>query len=229
MSWELSREHEDGEREDGTTPGAVFDVLGSERRRILLAVLRDRKGSMTVRDLAAEIATRENGGDASPDDCDRIHTTLVHAHLPKLEHAGLVRRGPNERVALAADSPVRTPRFQMLLRTAGSWDAGVEVLSDRRRREILSVLTDGADQLDLEELARRIVTEERAGSGSDDLDVDEVRVVLHHVHLPKLDGADVVDYDPERRTVVYQGLPAPYENWLKTGQIDRLPRKRGSA
>lgn len=29
--------------------------------------------------------------------------------------------------------------------------------------------------------------------------------VLHHIHLPKLDTAGVVEYDPERTTVRYSG------------------------
>ena len=224
MSWELSAGGEnDWESASGLSPGVVFDVLASERRRILLSVLRDRKGAISEWDLAAEVATRETGGNPDAGEIDRVRTTLVHAHLPKLERADMIRRGPDGRIALAADSPVRTPRFQMLLRTAGSWD--IDILSDRRRREILSVLAESRGQLELEELAGLLTPEEREDSVEED---DEMRISLHHVHLPKLANAGIVEYDPERRTIVYEGLPAPYESWLEDGRIDDLPGREGA-
>ena len=229
MSWELSARSENGGGEndgDELSPGVVFDVLASERRRILLSVLRNTVGSTTELDLAVEVAAREGDGRPDASEVDRVRTTLVHSHLPKLERAGLIRRGPDGRVALTADSPVRTPRFQMLLRTAGSWDADVEVLSDRRRREILSVLSESRGQLDIDELADRLAAADRASTGG--ADESDVRVSLHHVHLPKLASAGIVEYDPERRTIVYEGLPAPYQAWLEDERIDDLPHREGA-
>lgn len=42
---------------------------------------------------------------------------------------------------------------------------------------------------------------------------------LHHTHLPKLDDAEVVEYDPSDGTVQYRGDPL-IEQWVD--QIDRI-------
>ncbi|SFS10760.1 hypothetical protein SAMN05216559_3800 [Halomicrobium zhouii] len=46
-----------------------------------------------------------------------------------------------------------------------------------------------------------------------------LRSSLHHTHLPKLDDAEVVEYDPDDGTVQYRGDPH-IEQWVD--QIDRI-------
>lgn len=46
-----------------------------------------------------------------------------------------------------------------------------------------------------------------------------LRSSLHHTHLPKLDDADVVEYDPHDGTIRYQGDQV-IEKWVE--QIDRI-------
>ena len=46
-----------------------------------------------------------------------------------------------------------------------------------------------------------------------------LRSSLHHTHLPKLDDAEVVEYDPGDGTVQYRGDPL-IEQWVD--QIDRI-------
>jgi hypothetical protein len=46
-----------------------------------------------------------------------------------------------------------------------------------------------------------------------------LRSSLHHTHLPKLDDADVVEYDPDDGTVQYRGDPH-IEQWVE--QIERI-------
>ncbi|WP_132058461.1 DUF7344 domain-containing protein [Halorussus amylolyticus] len=66
---------------------ATFDLLANARRRgVLYAVGRD--GAATVADLAERIAAWQ--GDEEGPSPEAVHTSLVHAHLPKLEDAGAV-------------------------------------------------------------------------------------------------------------------------------------------
>ncbi len=48
---------------------------------------------MTPTDLADEVAAMENGtppAEVPPPEVERVHTTLYHSHVPKLEAAGIV-------------------------------------------------------------------------------------------------------------------------------------------
>lgn len=70
-----------------------------------------------------------------------------------------------------------------------------ELLSDRRRRHILTVLSGRTDPVALTDLAREL-----AGREADDSDApaeacERIAVELHHVHAPKLAAADLVAFD----------------------------------
>ncbi|MFB6130573.1 MAG: hypothetical protein ABEJ28_07110 [Salinigranum sp.] len=203
------------------TPDVVFDALSHGRRRTILAVLRERGAPVARNALVEDIATRER------EDTGTVLTTLVHVHLPKLEDAGLVRCGPDDEIGLPEDSLVRSQGFGDLLEAAAAFESDVSLFADRRRRELLAELIDRGEPMGVEELA--LVLRANASGTPEEADAgcvagaDEVRVSLHHVHLPKLDAAGVVDYDHERGTVTYRGLPSFYESWLATGNVDRLP------
>lgn len=80
-----------------------------------------------------------------------------------------------------------------------SLDELFDLLRDDRRRTVLSVL-DGRDSpIDVSTLARA-VADSRHDDPSDEA-IEDVRVTLHHVHLPKLAAASLVDYDRDARTV----------------------------
>ncbi|WP_135830085.1 DUF7344 domain-containing protein [Halorussus halobius] len=74
--------------ENAADVSATFDLLSNARRRgVLYAVGRD--GAVTVETLADRIASwQRDGGDAP--DADAVRTSLVHAHLPKLDEANAV-------------------------------------------------------------------------------------------------------------------------------------------
>lgn len=86
---------------------------------------------------------------------------------------------------------------------AVSLTTAFELLARAPRRQLLYWLhrrDDGAVSLDA--LARLL--DER------DVDLPEpggARVALHHVHLPKLDDAGVIEYDPDDGEVRYLGDP----------------------
>lgn len=74
-----------------------------------------------------------------------------------------------------------------------------EVLADRKRRHLIRYLLQCDPPVSITEIADALQTRDKVGS------VDErrkLRVSLHHIHLPKLDEIDIVDYDTETNRVV---------------------------
>lgn len=64
-----------------------------------------------------------------------------------------------------------------------------------RRRHALFVLADHVGPIDLDELATA-VAEREAGVDADEAEVvASVATTLHHIHLPKMAEAGVVEYD----------------------------------
>lgn len=80
-----------------------------------------------------------------------------------------------------------------------------EILADGERRRLLGYLqgADG-DVATFSELVEHVSDEPDALS---DDDPDRVAVNLHHNHLPKLEAANIVEYDPRSETVRYRGGP----------------------
>lgn len=86
-----------------------------------------------------------------------------------------------------------------------SLDATLELLANHDRRAIISYLRDAPRQTaTVDELAEHLVercaaqTGERPGQS-------HVRSTLHHIHVPKLVDAGVVDYDARTQEVRYWG------------------------
>lgn len=72
------------------------------------------------------------------------------------------------------------------------------VLADPRRRRVVDALADLQPPVSLERLAAAVADRD---SGETPAGPDDVVISLHHVHLPKLAAAGVVDYDPGTTTV----------------------------
>jgi hypothetical protein len=66
-------------------PDVAFDLVGATRRRYALYHLFENRGGESIETLAEAVARREGILDHR-----RVETSLRHAHLPKLEDAGLV-------------------------------------------------------------------------------------------------------------------------------------------
>jgi len=83
----------------------------------------------------------------------------------------------------------------------------LDALAHGRRRTVCETLA-GADQkfLPLDELSERVVARHHDGADGS-VDPQAVRVELHHVHLPKLDEAGLLEYDHEINTVYYEPHP----------------------
>lgn len=79
-------------------------------------------------------------------------------------------------------------------------DTVFALLADRRRRHLLYYLTreSGTGSVDVDELVSAVAEREQADADVDAAGVDVLRrrveLSLHHVHLPKLEGAGVVRF-----------------------------------
>jgi len=116
--------------------------------------------------------------------------------------------------------------FSSSLSDRDEWciDRLFETIADKRSRYVLSYFdSKSVDATELDRLVDYVVTREVEESpdcetsGQSETSRDEsavegderhrrrVAVALHHKHLPKLDEATVVDYDPRSKTVRYLG------------------------
>lgn len=75
-----------------------------------------------------------------------------------------------------------------------------DLLSDEQRRAILAVLERQEPPVDLDELAAEL----SAGDDADTLDgrtERQVKISLHHRHLPKMSDLGIIEYDPESNRI----------------------------
>lgn len=68
----------------------VADALADPRRRVLLAYLDECEFPVPREELAEQIAAAEGGADVSTERRREIEIGLHHAHLPRLDDAGIV-------------------------------------------------------------------------------------------------------------------------------------------
>lgn len=85
---------------------------------------------------------------------------------------------------------------------AQSRDTVLDLLSDRRRRCLLSVLADRNAPMSVAELAAEVAGRELDAEPTEvpAERTDSVAVTLHHNHLPRLADADLISYEPETKT-----------------------------
>jgi len=99
----------------------------------------------------------------------------------------------------------------------GDWsrDTLFEVLSNSRRRYILSRIRSADEPVELSEIAREIGAQEH-GISPAELDQNakkRVYVSLYQTHVPKLESVGLVKYDDESKTVAVTE---------RTGEVDRV-------
>ncbi|KAB1191178.1 MULTISPECIES: winged helix-turn-helix domain-containing protein [Haloferax] len=85
----------------------LFRILSNSRRRQILYFLHRADEPITLKELAAMVASRENETtieEVTDEERQRVYISLYQTHLPKLESAGLVRYDEEERnVSLVSD------------------------------------------------------------------------------------------------------------------------------
>ncbi|ELZ98095.1 hypothetical protein C440_02568 [Haloferax mucosum ATCC BAA-1512] len=71
----------------------IYHLLQNERRRNVLRYLRDRDGSVQMRDIAEQVAAWEHDTTVQAlmsDERQRVYIALYQAHLPKLDEQGVI-------------------------------------------------------------------------------------------------------------------------------------------
>lgn len=188
-----------GEDRDGDR--AVLEALAHRRRRSALRLLLSR-GRLHVEELVGGVAAmeRSRAGDATVDET-RLRVDLRHRHLPKLADAGLV--DVRDRTVCVRRAARDDPLLGDLLAVeADDWDAVLSCLSDDRRRAALATLAEREEPTDVPVLAFEVAERvERTAHP----DVDALARDLHHVHLPKLADAGLVDVEDGGTSVRYLG------------------------
>jgi len=78
-------------KEDTLGASQIHDILRNDRRRLAIKCLREQGGTLTVRDLSEDVATRETGETPAPRDKRRsVYVSLHQTHLPKLDELGIL-------------------------------------------------------------------------------------------------------------------------------------------
>lgn len=182
-----------------------LDAIANDAQRRVLVALADASGPVSERELAAALVAGERDEDADSVDDESLRsarTKLYHAHLPALADAALVSWDQSEETVAPVEHPLLDDgRFEKLLRADGDgWDDVRACVRDETRRAVLDILASRPGPVARSALARELAARETSGSPSESA-VSDVEVQLHHVHLPKLDEADLVDYDADAETV----------------------------
>lgn len=204
-----------------------FDCLASSERRRLLGYLQDRVPASASRDeLATTLAAEKY--DTSPDhptdeQREQALATLRHAHLPKLEAAGLITQETDENAVSLSDHPgYRDPTIREIIsgevsEGSDSLDVLFRALSDSRRRAVLDVLSYRYRPVQVRSVARDVAAIEREVPSREvsTEDLDRVLLSLQYVQLPHLQQAELIEYDTDEGTVSYEGHPILRVSWTR--------------
>ena len=187
----------------------ILTTVGTSQRRSILASLIDYPAAMSERELALTLAENEEkipGTDDSPENAWRIRTDLHHRHLPLLEDSGLVEWNREGETIQTTEHPVfEDPKFQQLLEIESDGvDEALSELASRRRRVLLAIVRDGQRSISKAALAREIFQREEDTEPRQE-SVNEIVVALSHIHLPKLDDVNIIEYNPTTERVAYTG------------------------
>ncbi|WP_423751263.1 DUF7344 domain-containing protein [Salinirarus marinus] len=79
-----------------------------------------------------------------------------------------------------------------------------DILRNDRRRNVIKQLQETNHEVSLRDLSVRVAEIETGESPPPSNIRDSVYISLHQTHLPKLDDADIVDYDSDRKTISLQ-------------------------
>jgi len=90
-----------------------------------------------------------------------------------------------------------------------TFDTVLDLGGDRHRRIVLAVLDHEQRSLTMHDLTKAIVKYNHHASEREmsKESLSEVQILLHHVHLPKIEASGLVEYDQER------GLVEPTEQF----------------
>jgi len=67
----------------------------------------------------------------------------------------------------------------------------------KRRRTTLAVLARRIAPVELADLAEAVAEREDGVDATDEESIEELEILLHHLHLPMMADLGVIEYDPE--------------------------------
>ena len=74
----------------------------------------------------------------------------------------------------------------------------------------LDILAERTEPIEIEALAAEIAAQETGGIAADGRAVANIALVLHHVHLPRMNDLGVIDYDPTTTRVESYSVPIDF-------------------
>jgi len=185
---------------------AALESVSNGRRRRILSILRDADDPIDESTLARRLAVEDPAADASEEGTRSVRVDLAHVHLPKLEDAGLVERDDGA-VTTGSHPILDEPEFDRILDGEGDrLDERLSCLAHERRRVVLTVLDGRSGPVPQQAVAHEVVCRERGVDPSAEA-VESALRSLHHVHLPKLADAGLVEFDREAGTVTGADRP----------------------
>ena len=84
------------------------------------------------------------------------------------------------------------------------------LLTTDRARMTLDILAERTEPIEIEALAAEIAAQETGGIAADGRAVANIALVLHHVHLPRMNDLGVIDYDPTTTRVESYSVPIDF-------------------
>ncbi len=97
----------DGKEDQTLSKDVIFELLKNRRRREVLAYLLEAEETVTLGELAEQIAAWENDTDVnalSSDQRKRVYVALYQTHLPKMDDAGIVDYDQDRGLITLADN-----------------------------------------------------------------------------------------------------------------------------
>lgn len=207
-----------GDADDHVASSTLVDPC----QQRILSILLEHSRAMTDRDIALQLAARETDtppSDVAETDLQRRLVDLHHRYVPKLEALGLIERHPE---GIVAAERLRSGLTELLLSPGRDPDIRRDtltaVLARPRRQYILTTLARedqprGLDELAAELPAREQIPETTVESGAG----LPLPVVLHHVDLPRLDEAGLIEYDRDEKTITPEPALATIVAWIDDG------------
>lgn len=177
----------------------ALSALADHRSRRVVSIVRERDAPVSEDELAARLAA---GADEPPtaDARDQRRSTrlhLIHAALPELDDAGLVRWDRASGHVAAASHPLFDDAgIEHLLAAGEAWDDQISAVARERRLVLLDVLARRDEEMDRRDLAATVHAQEARRPDAEPGSAGAVHASLHHVHLPVLADAGLVEYDP---------------------------------
>ena len=216
-----------------------LSVLANRRQRAILRVLTEAGRSLPTAELVTRLAAvgAETTADERPAAEAAVEISLTHIDLPQLAAARFVTTSREPPTVQLLEHPLLDdPNVEWVLQGDG-WDDRVGVMAVERHRRIREILAAYPDPLPLDRLAAlvcahdspRVVHRRPDSSPADTVSIPATTSptattaavaatvdALHHVHLPTLEAAGLVSYDPDAGTVTARRFPAPDDVWLPT-------------